>query len=222
MLPFIKIFNFHLDMYPIFFGIAVGYLLIAIKQKSLINTFKEWLWIFSIVVVSFIGARVIFLLTSTSELEFKLGGGLVIMGAIITGLVYLKISADIFKIDKQKFTSSISSLALAHAIGRIGCFLAGCCFGIEFGKGYFPVQLLEAAFLLLIYFKLNTYQDKKFIFVKDRYLLLYSISRFALEFLRDDQVRGIYWGVSTSQWLCVFIFLYLGIKKIMLKSQMAQ
>ena len=39
------------------------------------------------------------------------------------------------------------------------------------------------------------------------YLLLYSAFRFGDEFLRGDTVRGIWWGLSTSQWISIPLFL---------------
>ena len=98
----------------------------------------------------------------------------------------------------------IPCAALAQGFGRIGCFLAGCCFGkptecflgVTFPAGsmapagipLWPVQLFSAAgdFLLA-----------------GAYLLLYSIGRFLIEFLRADP-RGAVAALSTSQFIALF------------------
>jgi phosphatidylglycerol:prolipoprotein diacylglycerol transferase len=111
-------------------------------------------------------------------------------------------------------------IPLFHFFGRIGCFLGGCCYGIESEFGFtftqspiefangvnrFPVQLLEAAVLLIIFLVLlqlfnREIQSGNLILL---YFLFYGTARFFIEFLRDDFYRGI-WGIfSTSQWISV-------------------
>lgn len=123
------------------------------------------------------------------------------------------------------------TIPLFHAIGRVGCFLGGCCYGIEkdtlvsvlyttFNQGIknttfrIPIQLIESSFnvLLFIYlFKLSRTDDWKNKHILYRYLILYSAARFFFEFVRGDTVRGIIHGVSFSQvisliiMICVFV-----------------
>lgn len=114
-------------------------------------------------------------------------------------------------------------LALAQGLGRIGCFLAGCCwgtptqspFGVTFSsevahqltgvplnQRIHPTQLYEAAVvllaipLLMFLRKRKTFQGQVFI----AYVTYYAVARFFLEFVRDDP-RGYYVGnlLSTSQ-----------------------
>jgi phosphatidylglycerol:prolipoprotein diacylglycerol transferase len=113
-------------------------------------------------------------------------------------------------------------IALGHVVGRFGCLLAGCCYGratdvpwgITFtdpaaaanvgtplGIPLHPTQLYEAgAELLILVFLLATerrgrpFPGRTFW----SYLLLYAVSRFAIEFFRGDD-RGMLWGLSTSQ-----------------------
>ena len=75
------------------------------------------------------------------------------------------------------------------------------------GASLFPVQLVEAVIelglgilLLLLSPKLKRYSG---LFL---YLMLYSLSRFSLEFLRYDEIRGGAAGLSTSQLLSIFLF----------------
>ncbi len=113
---------------------------------------------------------------------------------------------------------------LFHTFGRIGCFFAGCCYGIESKFGFtahnnsfvpdvndvsrFPVQLLEAVLNFSIFFLLSGFFKKeklsgKLVFL---YMLTYAPIRFSLEFLRGDAARGSLLWFSTSQWISLLLF----------------
>lgn len=93
------------------------------------------------------------------------------------------------------------SIPILHAFGRIGCFLAGCCYGkrTEFGVIFpksdpyqvHPTQLYEASFLFLLFVLLNIlYKRKKFDgAVCLVYIMSYGIGRFIIEYFRGDN-RG--------------------------------
>ena len=112
-------------------------------------------------------------------------------------------------------------LAMGHAIGRLGCFAAGCCYGkpthhfwgvtftnplasqlvgTPLNEALEPTQLFESAVELSIFLLLTwMFKRKKFdgqIF--GAYLFLYGIARFFLEFLRDDPGRGSVFGGAIS------------------------
>lgn len=94
-------------------------------------------------------------------------------------------------------------VALAHAIGRVGCFFNGCCFG---HSGH-PVQLYEALFLLslsltLFFFSSRSKREGSLFLA---YLFFYGIFRFLIEFLRGDQVRS--GSLTVPQWTSVFLLL---------------
>jgi phosphatidylglycerol:prolipoprotein diacylglycerol transferase len=135
-------------------------------------------------------------------------------------MIYCKIR----HIRVKDFADSFAvGIPLFHAFGRLGCFLSGCCYGIESTFGFtatnalvdscnnvnrFPVQLLEGGLniilfvVLLLLFKSENFKGSM-IFV---YLAGYSIIRFFDEFLRGDIYRGIWLGLSTSQWISVVLF----------------
>ena len=93
-------------------------------------------------------------------------------------------------------------LAFAHACGRIGCFLGGCCFGCPVrwggvryplasfpgqhypGIALCPVQLYEAALLLALAFVLERRVAFRNRFLV--YLASYAVFRFVIEFFRGD------------------------------------
>lgn len=123
------------------------------------------------------------------------------------------------------------ALALGHAFGRIGCFLAGCCHGspsagwpgVTFtnpacevnpallGTPLHPVQLYEAAGSLLIFVILNKALGRALAqrlpqgAVIGAYALLYAALRFALEFLRGDDRGFSALGLSPGQFLSAAI-----------------
>lgn len=121
------------------------------------------------------------------------------------------------------------TMPLFHTISRVGCFLGGCCFGkqsdsalsvlyttIENGvittEQRIPIQLIEVAFnlclfLYLLYLLCKKSWRKEHILYK--YLLIYSVGRFFLEFGRGDTVRGLICGVSFSQVISVMIWIFI-------------
>ncbi len=162
-------------------------------------------------------------ITDGSFSVFK-SGGLVFYGGVIGGalavIAYLKL------IKKEKVWDYaaiiVPTIPLAHAVGRIGCFLAGCCYGkcvdtpisviytnpiggAPVGVPVFPIQLVEAACNIVVFIILMLYVGKQMkrgsvLFL---YMILYGIERFVLEYFRFDEIRGILFGLSTSQWISI-------------------
>ena len=107
-------------------------------------------------------------------------------------------------------------IALGQSIGRIGCFLNGCCYGKPIAWGiYFPAhnaklyptQLFECVGLFIIFLILKKAQTKShqagFIFVL--YLWLAAIERFIVEFYRAD--HDLLWlNLSLAQFVALGVF----------------
>ena len=110
-------------------------------------------------------------------------------------------------------------LAFAHALGRVGCFLNGCCYGARVDSflgvrfpdetfGRHPVQIYEslalaglgAALLILSAKKRHPGEISAF------YLLGYGFLRFVLEFLRGDQ--DLYFYLTIPQWISVSLVIF--------------
>lgn len=110
------------------------------------------------------------------------------------------------------------SVALAHAFGRIGCLFAGCCHGRVTDAWYgiynaylqqktVPIQLFEAIFLLalcgLLTYRLLRGRRGNFA----RYLMLYAVWRFFIEYLRaDDRGATVVSFLSPSQLTAILLF----------------
>ena len=166
--------------------------------------------------MSWLGAKSLFILTSNQNINFLSGGGFVFYGGLIGGLV----GCLLLRLKTFEINLLIPGLTVAHAIGRLGCFVVGCCHGkicplpqID----HYPTQLFEAIFLLVLgsfYFK-QAYEFK----IKEKriwldYLFLYAVFRFFNEFLRGDLIRGMQFGLSTSQWISIALILFVIVKKL--------
>ena len=110
------------------------------------------------------------------------------------------------------------------SIGRIGCFLTGCCYGIEtklpigidFGDGILriPTQLIESlfCFILFIYFFYKQKKGKDIIpgILFKEYVLYYFIFRLFIEFIRDTEKNVLF--LSIYQLISILGIIYFVIK----------
>ncbi len=154
-------------------------------------------------------------------------GGYVYYGGLIGAVVFLYIYCRQYKVDFVAFIDVFAvMIPFVHGVGRIGCFLAGCCYGIEYHGPFavqfpyqegvpelsevprFPVQLFEAGLnfiffgvLLFLFMKVGLRAGK----VLGVYLIYYSIVRFILEYFRGDAIRGSIGVLSTSQIISIVL-----------------
>jgi phosphatidylglycerol---prolipoprotein diacylglyceryl transferase len=104
--------------------------------------------------------------------------------------------------------AAVIPVVVGHAIGRIGCFLGGCCHGVPVSEenplrllcAVHPAQLYESLFLLLLVLFLLKLRKERPMLQVHAYIICYSVLRFFVEFLRGDE-RGAAFGFSTSQWI---------------------
>ena len=155
-------------------------------------------------------------------------GGLVFYGGLIGAFLGVWRYCYHFHVSMTDYLDLVSPfIPFVHAFGRIGCFLAGCCYGIEYYGPFsisfpynemtpelnevprFPVQLLEAlcnfgaCIVLLIIMKKFKLKKGKLLGI---YLLYYVIARYFLEMLRGDLERGKVGSFSTSQLISLLLF----------------
>ena len=246
MLPVLRIFNHNISMYSlaILVGIAFGTLFAVYHFSKYHDIPKEDIFyaiLFGIIGLG-IGAKLLYIITNipfliqnASRLEFwptvlaLLQAGFVFYGGLIGGILGIYIYSKAFKVSFKKLLLIIVPvIPLVHAFGRIGCFFAGCCHGMEYhGFGsvvftnspfvkpellnvpLFPSQIVESICNLIIFIiLLVTYKKMKDSYKPIAlYCILYSIVRFVLEFFRGDTVRGFLLNLSTSQWISILIFI---------------
>ena len=154
-------------------------------------------------------------------------GGSVFYGGFLGGLAAVFIYTKYSKTIPRSFALDLYAVMtpLFHVFCRIGCFFGGCCYGKEWSWGFcvaenqinpavagvvrIPVQLLESGcnliiFLIVLLLFLRRIYTGRLLCI---YLLLYPIARFVLEFYRGDAIRGIWFGLSTSQWISIALFM---------------
>jgi len=245
--PILTIGKFSVNLYGLF--IAIGLIACFIvfyvytKKKGMPTEVQDFCYIviFIAIVLGFLAAylfQALYKLIETGEFKF---GGITAMGGFIGGagafiLAYFLIGKLYFKGRRAKFDykgqfNTIVLVAgpcivIAHAFGRLGCLMAGCCHGTYLGqtpvlggllmsgsKGlgyYIPVQLYEAIFLFILFAVLSVFYFKRCNFILQLYLILYAIWRFIIEFFRGDAVRGQFLGIYFSQWQS-FIFIIIAV-----------
>ena len=124
-------------------------------------------------------------------------------------------------------------IALAHAFGRVGCFLGGCCYGkvsdsplaVVYPSGssaaklypnaegtgslaVLPIPLFEAGFELLLFFVLMLLAKKYSKYALSLYCGCYGTFRFIAEFFRGDSRGSVGGFLSPSQLLSIFLILF--------------
>jgi phosphatidylglycerol:prolipoprotein diacylglycerol transferase len=184
-----------------------------------------------------IGSKLLMVITEWDEiggdlrhvfsLDVLRSGG-VYYGGFLVGLAVSVFLVKLWHLPWRKTADAFApSIALAHAIGRLGCFSAGCCWGkpttswlgvrftekahtltgVPIDAALVPTQLIEAAANLLIFAALSLLRKKKTFDgqIMLSYLMLYSAARFTIEFWRDDP-RGQVLGLSTSQFISAIVF----------------
>lgn len=150
-------------------------------------------------------------------------GGWVVYGGVLGGILAAYIYCRIKKVNfMDYFNLMLPGVSLAQGFGRIGCFFAGCCYGVEthshFGVTFpahslapagvplVPTQLLSSLGDFIIFLVLyRMYENEKTRkYTGAGYLVLYSLGRFMIEFLRGDIERGSIGILSTSQFIAIF------------------
>jgi prolipoprotein diacylglyceryl transferase len=160
-------------------------------------------------------------------------GGLAFQGGLLAGIITAWVYIKRNKMPLWKTADIIILyLPLAQSIGRIGCFLNGCCYGTPTFSpigislpGHIlplhPIQLYLSIFLLLTFLVLRKIYKKKIFdgIVFFSYIIIYSAGRFLLDFLRGD-LSIIFVGLRTSQLISVIIFLFFSFSFTILRQSM--
>lgn len=178
-------------------------------------------FIFGTVVAGILGARLFYILLNYRffmdhplEIVMIQNGGLAWHGGLIAATV---VAIRFIRKNGLPLATMLDLTApyaaLGESIGRIGCFLNGCCFGREVTWGIFfpvhgarlhPTQLYAMAGLFILFFILRHY--RKIVKIPGDVFVLYlfgaSLLRFTIEFFRADHYVLVL-GLSVYQWVCV-------------------
>ena len=216
-----------LKIYSWGFMVAIAFIIATIlaareaKRKG-ISPEKIYSLVTYIIIGAIIGSRVGYLLFNPSNLTnfldiFKFWeGGLSFHGGFIGGLLFGFLYIKKNNLNFWKIADVIApSIPIAHAIGRIGCFLRGCCYGIEttlpwgiqhLGEIRHPTQIYSSIALFLIFIFLSKQKYKKSfngsLFLT--YIIIYGIFRFLIEFIRVEP--RILLGLTGAQIVSIVLF----------------
>jgi len=181
------------------------------------------------IVGGMLGAKILYIITEwnsiihSKNLWSDLAYGFVVYGGIIGGILILYVYSRFKKLNFLKYMDLIvPSVSIGQGFGRIGCLLAGCCYGRETdcpigivfhnsefapnGVSLLPTQIFSSLgdFLIagfLIWYAGKQKKDGKVI---SMYLILYGVGRFIVEIFRNDP-RGNVGMLSTSQFISIFM-----------------
>jgi phosphatidylglycerol:prolipoprotein diacylglycerol transferase len=235
-------------------GVGVAFLVVVLQCKMLKISALDPILTGSIALVGvMIGAFLLRPIMRIPEIIFNWGevtdrpfgefigwmfGEMVFYGGLIGGVLAAMIFCRGYKISFLPIADLFgAAIPAGHVFGRMGCFLGGCCYGMEvdashpFAVVYPPrtdafeaaaapagvpllaVPLLEAvgnlviAGIVLLFIYCTRNNTKPGRGIA-LYGLLYAPLRFILEYTRGDQVRGVYNGISTSQMISIMIFAF--------------
>lgn len=220
----------------ILIGVIVAYYLFTYRGKKRGYDVDNFFDITAISLIGgFLASKILYiivedpkLLLSPVEIIKNFSQGFVVYGGIIGGTLSFILMCKRYKYNPLKVGDlAVASLAIGQGFGRIGCLLAGCCYGrttdscigITFhnsfiapnGVSLVPTQIISSIFdfilagiliwyLLYLEKKFKEYNPGK---VAGIYMILYSIGRFIIEFFRGDLERGFIGTLSTSQFISI-------------------
>jgi len=209
-------------------GVLIG-LWISVRNSERLGIDGDKAWNLGILVVlcGIVGAKLLYVINEGMSLRDIFSISTLQAGGVFSGGLLAALLAAAWYVRRHHMPALgtcdafAPGLALGHAIGRLGCFAAGCCYGKEthhFWAVTFtnplanqitgtplnvplePTQLFESAVELANFFFLMwLLQRRKFDGqVFGAFLFIYGVARFFLEFIRDDPGRGSVFGGAMS------------------------
>jgi phosphatidylglycerol:prolipoprotein diacylglycerol transferase len=221
-------------------GVLIG-LWISVRNTERIGIDGEKAWNLGILVVlsGIVGAKLLYVINEGMSLREIFSIETLQAGGVFSGGLIAALLAAAWYLRKNHMPALgtcdafAPGLALGHAIGRIGCFAAGCCYGkpthhfwgvvftnplakqitgTPLGVPLEPTQLFEAAvelanfFFLMWLLKRRKFEGQVF----GAFMMIYGVARFFLEFIRDDTGRGSVFGGAMSGTQLIAIGLVIG------------
>lgn len=220
MLRYLHLCGLTIPMFNLMIGIGIALAMLFLQYDRSFQSFDEKckqtinLGLFLSLLGGIIGAFLLDAYTQCIPLHFSNLQmiGLTFWGGLIVGFICLVIYLKSMSLPVNDTLNLLTlPFCIAHGLGRIGCFCAGCCFGqpttsclgvvfpigslpyLHYGQhiAIFPTQLFESGFVLLLF--LFFLFSKSGIVLRNRwliYLVAYAVFRFYIEYIRADN-RGV-------------------------------
>lgn len=245
-----------INIYPYGLCIAAGILACIFilffytKKKGVPQQVQDYSFFIGIVSIAFgfLSAKFFQAIYNWIESGFKrfnfYSAGITVMGGFVGGaaiflILYFGLAKLVFKGKKKRLHKVYFNdlllvapicITIAHAFGRIGCLMSGCCHGAYLGKdyvfggiymqgttngwGYYvPTQLYESLFLFVLFAVLSVLYFKRCNIILPIYLIAYAVWRMFIEFFRTDERGGAFLSLAPSQWMSI-VFALIGIGMI--------
>ena len=227
------VFGLHISFYGIMMAVAfIAAIFVAVYNAKKRGFKSEDILTLALYVIplSILGARTYFcIFTKTPQTFWQFfeiwNGGLAILGGVIGGVIAVVLYCTIHKKNFLEVASiAAPSLILGQAIGRIGCFFAGCCYGIEVlnptlhffpvsinidGTWHFATMFWESFLCIIGFVVLQIMLNRKLprgatVCV---YLCYYGTIRAIIETFRGDSLYLFGTGIKVSQALSVILII---------------
>ena len=204
-------------------GLVFGYLAKSMEERRLnllATTQRRWVTAGALT-GAMLGAKLGLLLyvpfdawrDSIRQLLLSEWGGRTILGALFGGFVGVELTKKALGITLATGDPYAIGLPLGQALGRVGCFVGGCCFGSPLDEHSalrslslvtHPAQLYEAALdftVAAVLFTIRKWPRPGGLLFR-YYLLSYAAIRFVTDFFRGDE-KQVLGPLSYAQWFCL-------------------
>lgn len=242
MYPIVHIGVLRFYIFPVILLFAFFFCILCFQMNRIKYEYYDIIQMFSLIKIcllcSLVGGKLLYALaykpqSLTEFLKNIIFGGFVFYGGVFGAIIGLALYC---RKEHQHFLDYADVLFTlmpgGQAIGRIGCYLNGCCYGKAY-EGIFSVMyevggvmqkvfstwFFESAFccILFLLFQIVINTDRSGL-QTGIYLVTYGSFRFVLEFMRGDEIRGRFWIFSTSQWISL-AGVVVGVYIIVISSQ---
>jgi phosphatidylglycerol:prolipoprotein diacylglycerol transferase len=191
------------------------------RSRSRLNLSRRERWTLALgaFVGAMLGAKLVFLLVDPRAswlMDDFLDGGKTILGGMLGGYFGVELAKWTLGLRVKTGDDFVVPVAASVAVGRLGCFVAGCCYGVptslpwgvDFGDGVprHPTQLYEAAFHGLMAFGLHRLREQGRYprQLMKLYILSYLVYRFLTEFIRPEP--RLFEGLTGYQLIALAMF----------------
>lgn len=229
MLPYIQIYILRFSTFPLIEILAIISCFSVIKnnrRKYLsVTHFLLRKHVLTSIVFMAMGGKLLFFLTSLQEkMElWRHFAGFVFYGGLAGAMIGLYISTQKTGESFGNYVDLVLSiLPLGQAIGRIGCYFNGCCYGRVTNSAFaviypvedhmkmvYPTWFMESILCmgLLLVLQLGVRTARRWVHTSI-YCIGYGLIRIFVEFFRGDDIRGTYGFFSTSQWISIIVVIF--------------